>query len=494
MSDFNDSTLTDTDFLHFNSDYMKVYRGTSKVVLFPNSTEQISQILKHCHENKIAVVPQSGNTGLVGGSTPVHDEIVIHMGKFNKIINFDEISETLHCESGVVLENLNQYLGERGYTPPVDLGAKGSCYIGGNISTNAGGIHFIKFGSLRKNVKGIKAVLANGEIIDCMNPLPKNNTGYDLKHMFIGSEGTLGIVTECLLNCFPIPQYKTLSIMKLKSFDDILKVYTEAKKLFGESVYAMEFFDEDSLYLQVKHNNQKNPFNEDTLDRTKPKAFYLLLEIGNHKENQEDMMNFIEQLSEEELLEDAVIPEDNTKTREIWELRESILESTVKAGPSVAYDVSLSLDKFYYLVEKIQEFSSKKNFFAHGYGHIVSLSLDKFYYLVEKIQEFSSKKNFFAHGYGHIGDYNLHINIVDMDPDFNKRNDFSRVQAFKKEVEKELFGYIHSINGSISAEHGIGRQKTKFLHYTQPQLNIDLMKSIKKTYDPNGILNPYKIL
>lgn len=167
-------------------------------------------------------------------------------------------------------------------------------------------------------------------------------------------------------------------------------------------------------------------------------------------------------MSEKEIIEDAVIPEDNLKTREIWELRELILESTVKAGPSIGYDVSLSLDKFYYLVEKARAFCDKQNFYCLGYGH--------------------------------IGDYNLHINIIENDDKYRLNNDFSRIQKFKKEVEKEIFDYVSSIGGSISAEHGIGRQKAEYLHFSQTPINIGLMKSIKDAYDPNGILNPYKIV
>jgi len=271
LSDLNDSSLTEKDFEHFNVDYMKIYYGKSTTVLFPSTTEHVVEIMKYCNKNKIAVVPQSGNTGLVGGSTPVHDEVVINMSKFNKIHSFDELSSTVHCESGVILDNLNQYLLDYNHTAPVDLGAKGSCMIGGNISTNAGGIHFIKFGSLRSNVKGIKAVLANGEIIDCMNPLPKNNTGYDLKQMFCGSEGTLGIITECLLNCHPIPKHTTVALLKLDSYEKILKAYKKSKEILGESIYALEFWDTHSMYLQTKYNNMKNPFDESNTEDYKSK-------------------------------------------------------------------------------------------------------------------------------------------------------------------------------------------------------------------------------
>ena len=176
------------DLESFNRDWTNKYQGNSQIVLKPKSTVEVSKILKHCNERKLAVVPQGGNTGLVGGSVPVFDEIVVNMNRMNKIISFDSTSNTLHAEAGCILENLSNYVSEKGYVMPLDLGAKGSCHIGGNLSTNAGGIHFVRYGSIRNNCKGITAVLPDGTIIDCMNPLPKNNTGYDLKHLSLQFE------------------------------------------------------------------------------------------------------------------------------------------------------------------------------------------------------------------------------------------------------------------------------------------------------------------
>lgn len=188
----------------------------------------------------------------------------------------------------------------------------------------------------------------------------------------------------------------------------------------------------------------------------------MLLEIGDIKETYDSMVEFISDLSEKNVIENAVITEGNLKTRELWELRELILESSVKAGPSITYDVSLNLEKFYFLVEKVRKYCETHNLFTSGYGH--------------------------------IGDYNLHININENDKEKVKNNDFSRLLLLKNDIEKVIFDYIHSINGSVSAEHGIGRQKVKYLNLSQSQINIELMRSIKKTMDPNGILNPYKIV
>lgn len=177
-------------------------------MLRPKTTEEVSEILKYCNQEKLALVPQGGNTGLVGGSNPVFDEVILSMNNMNKIIGFDESYGIVMAESGVILQDLHNYLYDLGYTMPLDLGAKGSCQIGGNLSTNAGGIHFIRHNSLHANCIGLKTVLASGEILDNITTLRKDNTGYDLKHLFIGAEGTLGVITECAILCPPLPRSK----------------------------------------------------------------------------------------------------------------------------------------------------------------------------------------------------------------------------------------------------------------------------------------------
>lgn len=222
--------LTDADEIKkFNQDWTKTYEGQSQCVVKPKTSQQVADILKYCNEQKLAVVPQGGNTGLVGGSQPVFDEIIISMQDMNKIIGFDESYGIVTTEAGAVLEDLHNYLNELGYMMPLDLGAKGSCQIGGNLSTNAGGIHFIRHNSLHANCIGLKAVLPSGEILDNITTLRKDNTGYDLKHLFIGAEGTLGIITECAILCPPMPKQRQLCVLACKSFDDVVEVLKKAK-------------------------------------------------------------------------------------------------------------------------------------------------------------------------------------------------------------------------------------------------------------------------
>jgi FAD/FMN-containing dehydrogenase len=433
----------------YNIDWLKKYKGESNLVLRPKKTEEVSKILNYCNKKLLPVVPQGGNTGLVGGSVPVKNEIILSLSKMNKFISFDSLMSTLHVEAGCILENLNNFLEPLGYTMPLDLGAKGSCQIGGNLATNAGGIHFVKHGSLRSNCKGIKAVLADGTIIDSLNPLPKNNTGYDLKSLFIGSEGTLGVITECMLNTPAKPKFKDLAMISCDHFADVLNIYEKVKKKIPEYLYAIEFFDNNALKIQEKHG-QKSPLQTYS-------NFYLLLELSsNIPENRQILEDF---LSEIEPL-DGVIAQDENQQRKIWTLRETIQEGASREGIVLSYDISLPLKHFYEPVEICR-----------------SLVKEKFGENIEVI------------GYGHIGDNNLHLNIC-----YNKFEKDKLFYDLQSALEPFVYDFLVKYKGSVSAEHGIGQQKIKYLNRTQANECIDLMKMIKKSLDPNNILNPFKVL
>ena len=430
----------------YNTDWTNKYKGNSKLVLKPKSTQEVSKILKYCNERRLAVVPQGGNTGLVGGSVPVFDEIVINMYRMNKIIGFDNTSNTLHTEAGCILESLNKYLEERGYVMPLDLGAKGSCHIGGNLATCAGGIHFVKYGSIRNNCKGITAVLPDGTIVDCMNPLPKNNTGYDLKQLFINSEGTLGIITEALINCHKKLNFKNLAFIGVEKFEDIIQIYIKSKNVLCDNLHAIEFIDDSCLKLSEKHGKLTSP-----LDKRYP--FYLLIEVASNNENNYQVLeDFVGNLD----VPDGVIAHDESQTRKIWELRERQAEMAVKEGLCLKYDVSLKLEHFYKIVEDTRK----------RVGNLATTL-----------------------GYGHIGDYNLHLNVCL--PGYERNEQYHQVVDL---CEPWIFDYLKNINGSISAEHGIGVLKTKYLDRTQSLENIQLMRDIKRTIDKNWIMNPYKVI
>ena len=223
--------------------------GKSGLLLRPHTNEQVSACLKHCNDRKLAVVPQAGNTNLVGGSVPVHDEVILSTSRMNRILNFDESYGIVTAEAGVILKTLQNYTKELGYEVPLDLGASGTCQIGGNLANNAGGLKVIRHNSMHANTIGLKMVLADGTILDNMTTLRKDNTGYDLKHLFIGSEGTLGMITECSLLCPPYPTKKHIAMVTLRTFEDVLKLLHKTKAVLGDILYAFEVMDRGSMEL-----------------------------------------------------------------------------------------------------------------------------------------------------------------------------------------------------------------------------------------------------
>jgi FAD/FMN-containing dehydrogenase len=257
----------------FNSDWMRKFRGHTQLVLKPSNKEELSQVLKYCNDNMLAVVPQGGNTGLVGGSVPVFDEIVINLQKMNKIRSFDEVSGILVADAGVILETADTFLAEKNHIFPLDLGAKGSCQIGGNVATNAGGLRLLRYGSLHGNVLGIEAVLPDGTIVNDLCTLRKNNTGYDLKQLFIGGEGTIGIITAISIQCPQRSPAVNVAYFGLESFEQVQKAFIEAKKQLSEILSAFELMDGRTQKLVNRVTGKKMP-----LEGEYP--FYCLIETS----------------------------------------------------------------------------------------------------------------------------------------------------------------------------------------------------------------------
>ncbi|XP_063379361.1 D-2-hydroxyglutarate dehydrogenase, mitochondrial [Cydia fagiglandana] len=436
----------ESDVLPFNIDWIKNCRGQSKVVLKPKSTQQVSQILAYCNERRLAVCPQGGNTGLVGGSVPVFDEIVVSLGSMNKIISLDETSGALVCEAGCILETLDNYVRDRNLIMPLDLGAKGSCHIGGNVSTNAGGLRLLRYGNLHGSVMGLEAVKADGTIVDCLRTLKKDNTGYHLKHLFIGSEGTLGLVTKVAVHCPVLPKAQTLGFFGVKDFESVLSLYRSAKASLGEILSAFEMADNYSIQSTSKNLNLPNPIADF--------PFYVLVETHGSDEthDSEKLNRFLEREMGSGLILDGTVASEPAKIQTIWNLRESIAGSGLLEGYVYKYDVSIPVANYYDLVPKLRE----------------------------RMKSVTTK----VYGYGHIGDGNIHINITV--PEYSK-------QATDL-LEPYIFEEVAKLKGSISAEHGIGFRKPQFVHYSKDPAALDLMRDLKRLMDPNGILNPYKVL
>lgn len=438
----------------YNADWMNKYRGHSQLVIRPKTTQEVSDIIRYCNEKRIAVVPQGGNTGLVGGSVPVEDEVVISTASMNKVRSFDEVSGTLVCDAGCILEALDREIGAKGYMMPLDLGAKGSCHIGGNVATNAGGLRFLRYGSLHGNVLGLEVVLPNGEILDGLSTLRKDNTGFDLKQLFIGSEGSIGLITGVSIVTPRRPAAQNVAVFGLESFDDVQKVFGTVKSHCGEILSAFEFMDQDAFNLVVSHGI-KDPF-----EARHP--FYVLIETsGSNKDHDDEKLSgLLEDLMESSSISDGVMAQDESQATNLWSLRESIAEAAGKKGAVYKYDLSMSIPKMNELVEHLRD----------RFRDAGVLGADK------PIRD--------VVGYGHIGDGNLHINIV--------------AEAYTPETEALIEPYVYEwtskVNGSISAEHGLGYMKAEKIGYTKSKTSVAYMQKIKHLFDPNGIFNPNKYL
>ncbi|CAK9324218.1 unnamed protein product [Citrullus colocynthis] len=434
--------------LDANTDWLRKFRGSSKLLLQPRSTEEVSQILKYCSSRDLPVVPQGGNTGLVGGSVPVFDEVIINLGLMNGIISFDKVSGILVCEAGGILENLSSFLDNQGFIMPLDLGAKGSCQIGGNVSTNAGGLRLVRYGSLHGSVLGLEVVLADGSVLDMLGTLRKDNTGYDLKHLFIGSEGTLGIITKISILTPPKLPATNVAFLGCKDYSSCQELLVDAKRKLGEILSAFEFLDNMSMDLVLNHlEGTRNPL-PPTMHN-----FYVLIETTGTDESydKEKLEAFLLRSMEGGLISDGVLAQDINQISSFWQIREGIPEALMKAGAVYKYDLSLPVEKMYDLVEAMRT----------RLGNSAKVI-----------------------GYGHLGDGNLHLNIST--PQYD--------DAVLAQIEPFVYEWTSNHRGSISAEHGLGLMKANKIFYSKSPEIVQIMGSIKKLLDPRGILNPYKVL
>uniref|UniRef100_H2ZNH5 D-2-hydroxyglutarate dehydrogenase, mitochondrial n=1 Tax=Ciona savignyi TaxID=51511 RepID=H2ZNH5_CIOSA len=442
--------LTDPSELEGNNiDWIKTVRGQSSILLKPKTTAEVSKILKYCNDQKLAICPQGGNTGLVGGSVPVFDEIILSTQRMNDFISVDPVAGCVAvCQAGCVLEALSQELNKHDIIVPLDLGAKGSCHIGGNISTNAGGLRLLRYGSLRGSVLGVEAVLADGTILDCLSTLRKDNTGYDIKQLMIGSEGTLGFVTAVSILCPQKPKSLNLAFLGVDTFEGLLHVLRKAKQDLGEILSAVEFLDSACMGLVKTHLNLTNPIGEH--------EFYMLIETSgsNTQHDEEKLSSFLDEIMTSQTVSDGTIATDLNKMQAIWGLRERQAEALLHEGYNFKYDVSLPTHVMYDMVLDTRR---------HLEGLCTSVV-----------------------GYGHLGkcDGNLHLNVTC--PQYN--------QTIASAVEPFVYEWTAKHKGSISAEHGLGFKKRNYISYSKSNESITMMKKIKKLFDPNGILNPYKTL
>ena len=421
------------------------------MVARPESVTQLSAIMGYCNSEKLGVTILGGNTGLVGASLSGSDEVVVSLEKLNRVIEVDSDSSIAVVESGVILENLQAELSRYGLATPYDLGSRGSCTVGGNISTNAGGNNFIRHGPLRAHVVGLEVVLASGRILDLMSKCRKDNTGYDLKQLFIGSEGTLGVITKAALHCPTLPKYKSVALLvsKEKSFKNfVLPSLSRARNVLGETLTAFEFMDKQSIALLPP---LPSGIDQDV-------SFGLLIECSSSVAPIDSALeSYIEQSMELDTSVTGVVASDISGMEKLWHYRDMVSSGVAKLGPNLKYDLSLPHEEYYGIVEAVR---------------------DKFG---------SDPRVKTVVGYGHVGDGNVHLNIALTEGE-------SYITEIGEKISHFVFSRVKNTRGSISAEHGIGRDKMHALGYSKSPEAIETMYALKKLFDPQGILNPNRVL
>ena len=431
-----------------------LFRGRSPLVLRPGSTAEVSAICKLAGEHRIALVPQGGNTGLVGGQTPHHGEVVISMRRLDKIRDIDAASNTMTCEAGVVLQIAQQKAAEVDRLFPLSLGAEGSCTIGGNLSTNAGGTAALAYGVAREMALGLEVVLADGRILNGLSKLKKDNTGDDLRNLFIGAEGTLGIIPAATLKLFPKPRAIETALVGLTSPDEALKLLAISQNEAAGSLTSFELLSDIAVDFSVRHGiDIRNPL-------AGKHPWYVLMELSSARDDARDTLEAIlTRGMEDGIVDDAVIAASLSQRQAFWKLRDEMSAAQKPEGGSIKHDISVPV-------------AAVPAFIAEANAAVV------------KLIPGSRPVPF-----GHLGDGNIHYNVsqpIGADAaDFLER---------WHEVNAVVFAIVLRMGGSISAEHGIGVLKRDELPEVKDKVAIELMRSIKAMLDPLGIMNPGKVL
>lgn len=429
-------------------DWMGARSIAPPLLLRPASTRQVSEIMALCHQAGQPVAPQGGLTGLVSAAAPMDGEIALSFERMKRVIEVDPLTSTMTVEAGVELQTIQEQADGHGLLFPLDLGARGSCTIGGNLSTNAGGNRVIRYGMTRDLVLGVEAVLADGTVIDGLHKLRKNNTGYDLKQLFIGSEGTLGIICKAVLKLAPKPLSQSVAFCGLKDFDSVTALLVNLQSALGANLSAFEVIWNNTYRLiedKVPHVSVPLPNDYD---------FYVLVESmgSNQEQDQELFLNALETVINQGIVGDAVIADSADKITKLWAVRDGAAE-VMGVGYMHAYDVSLEIADMGYFGEEVERR-------LRGKWPDAVMGL-----------------------FGHIGDGNVHIII----------NVGKETRKLHLEIDEVIYKLIQELNGSVSAEHGIGMMKKPFLPYSKSEAEINLMRALKNTLDPRGILNPGRI-
>ena len=433
------------------------YRGRAALVLRPGSVASVSAILRACNAARVGVVPQAGNTGLVGGQIP-HEtgtEIVLSVARLNKVRSLDAAANAITVEAGMTLSAVQSAAQEAGFIFPLSMASEGSCCIGGNLATNAGGVAVLAYGSARAQALGLEAVLADGRIWNGLSSLRKDNTGYDLKNLLIGSEGTLGIITAATLKLHPRPKDVATALVALANLEAVAAFFKLTQSEAGPGLTAFEFMSQRALEFSVKHGHgTRTPF-------AAAPQWSVLIEISSHDPGRARSVidDVLTNAAEQNKIADAAVAASLSQAKDLWRLREGISAAQKPEGGSIKHDISVP-------VSAMTVFILRANA------------------LVESLCPGARPVPF-----GHFGDGNVHYNIsqpVGADP--------GAFLARWDEISGAVHALVIEMGGSISAEHGIGRMKRHELALMKSPVDLDLMRAIKAALDPHGILNPGKVL
>ncbi len=432
----------------YGKDLTQNYQPNPLAIVFPKSEAHVVAVVKFANEHNIGLVPSGGRTGYSGGAVALNGEILVSFDKMRRIVSFDAGIMQVTCEPGVTTKTIQEFAVKHNLFYPVDFASSGTSQIGGNIATNAGGIKVIRYGLTRQWVCGLRVVTGKGDVLSINHGLIKNAGGYDLRHLLIGSEGTLGFITQAklqLLKTQPATKVLLLAVNNTHVFIDILNAFREQV-----SITAFEFFSEAAILHVIQETNLKHPFSQKS-------SYYLLIEYETTENSDDLIINLTQACLAKNWLIDALVSTNTKQAETFWKYRESVSSSLAKHTP-YKYDIAV-------LPSKIPEFMQEVD------------SLFKTIY-----------PNFDIIWFGHVGDGNLHLNILK--PENIDKNEFF---AYCDKASEQVFKIIQQYHGAISAEHGVGLLKKDYLHFSKCPTEIDYMRAIKQVFDPNNIINPGKI-
>ncbi|MBL8533905.1 MAG: FAD-binding oxidoreductase [Betaproteobacteria bacterium] len=451
--------LTDpADLEPFLVDWRRRLRGDALCVALPRTTGEVSDVVRACVEAGVAIVPQGGNTGLCGGATPQAGDkpVVVSLKRMNRVRSVDKDNNTITVEAGCILEQVQQAAEDAGRLFPLSLGAEGSCMIGGNLSTNAGGVHVLRYGNTRDLTLGLEVVLPDGRVWNGLRALRKDNTGYDLKQLFVGGEGTLGIITAAVLKLFPQPKANVTAWVGLPDPGAAVQLLGAAQEALGARLTAFELIADLPLALALRHiEGTQSPL-------AAPHPWHVLIEATDSDDEaalQTRVLALLERQLDAGILSDAVVAQNVAQARSFWHLREHIPEAQTRAGYSIKHDISVPISRI-------------PEFLLEGERALVGL--------VPGIRIVP---------FGHLGDGNLHYNMTR--PESWTDEAFSQQTGAVNGVVHEL---VHRFDGSISAEHGLGQVKRDEAARYKSEVELDLMRALKRAFDPALLMNPGKVL